>query len=84
VVVVRLVEGPDDMDGRSAVLVDDGEDVVVRELDRPEPHRDPDQPGDVDQRRGWRHSGWAAPAGRSRLGAPAVSGGQFWRGGVSA
>jgi hypothetical protein len=62
------------------VLVDDGEEVVVRELERPEPQRDPDQPGDVDQRRGWRHSCGAAAA----PGVPAVSGGQSWRGGVSA
>jgi hypothetical protein len=82
VVVVRPVEGPDDVEGRSAVLVDDG-DVVVREFERPEPQRDPVHTGD-DQRRGW-HPCWVPPAARSTPGTPAVpGGGQSWRGGVSA
>jgi hypothetical protein len=84
VVVVPLLEVPDDVEGRSAVLVEDGDDVVVRELDRPELQRDPDPPDDVDQRRGW-HPCWVPPAARSTPGAPAVpGGGQSWRGGVRA
>jgi hypothetical protein len=80
VVEVRLVV---EVDGRKAVEVGERA-LVLRQVDPPDPQREPYQAGPDDHRRGCTHGSWTGRGSGAPAGCAWLDGGQSRRGGVMA